>query len=110
LVFGAFFNTGQVCTGTKRIYIHEEIYAATVQAMAMAAKKLKVGNGADDGVIIGPLQNKMQYEKVKHLYAEAVNKKFKYYNGDDISLNGTKGFFLQPKIIDNPPYDSLIIT
>lgn len=78
--------------------------------MAVAAKKLKVGNGADDGVVIGPLQNNMQYEKVKLLYAEAEKNQFKYYNGDDISLNKTKGFFLQPKIIDNPPDNSLIIT
>lgn len=110
LVFGAFFNTGQVCTGTKRIYIHEDIYAETLQAMAVAAKKLKVGNGGDAGVIIGPLQNKMQYEKVKNLYAEAEKNKFKVHDGDDISSYSSKGFFLQPKIIDNPPDDSLIIT
>jgi acyl-CoA reductase-like NAD-dependent aldehyde dehydrogenase len=110
LVFGAFFNAGQVCTGTKRIYIHEDIYAETLEAMSVAAKKLRVGNGADDGVTIGPLQNKMQYEKVKNLYAEAKSKNFKYHDGDDVDLNETRGFFLQPKIIDNPPDDALIIT
>lgn len=110
LVFGAFFNTGQVCTGTKRIYIHEDIYAETLQAMAIAAKRLKVGNGADAGIIIGPLQNKMQYEKVKTLYAEAEKNKFQYHDGAEVSSTASKGFFLQPKIIDNPPNDSLIMT
>jgi len=110
LVFGSFFNTGQVCTGTKRIYIHEDIYDETLKAMAVAAKKLKVGNGSEEGVIIGPLQNKMQYEKVKHLYEEAEKKHFKAHNGFDIDLKANKGFFLQPKIIDNPPNDAEIVT
>lgn len=78
--------------------------------MAVAAKNLKVGNGGDKGVIIGPLQNKMQYEKVKNLYAEAEKNKFRVHDGDDITSRSSKGFFLQPKIIDNPPDDSLIMT
>jgi len=52
----------------------------------------------------------MQYEKVKGLYADAEKNKYKSVDGYDVDLNGTKGFFLTPKIIDNPPDDSLIVT
>jgi len=104
LVLGAFFNTGQICTATKRVYIHKDIYPQMLKAMNKAAADLKVGNPITKGVMIGPLQNKMQYDKVKELYAEShITPEL----APDVKELG--GFFLQPTIVDAPPETSRIM-
>ncbi|KAI9735360.1 MAG: hypothetical protein M1818_006555 [Claussenomyces sp. TS43310] len=99
LVLGAFFNTGQICTATKRVYIHKDIYKQALQAIQKATKDLQVGAPTTKGVMIGPLQNKMQFEKVKGYYQEGGLE-----DGDT-----GKGFFLKPTIVDSPPEDSRIM-
>lgn len=64
LFWFAFLNTGQVCIAIKRLYIHEAIYDALTAALVEYAKHIPIGNGMDEGVLLGPLQNRMQYEKV----------------------------------------------
>ncbi|KAL1304346.1 hypothetical protein AAFC00_000744 [Neodothiora populina] len=108
LVMGAFQNSGQVCVATKRIYIHEKIYKPMLEAMAKAAANLKVGSPDEEGVMLGPIQNSMQYERVKTFFADSKEKGYKFATGDPDVATG-KGYFIQPTIIDNPPNDSKII-
>ena len=61
---GAFQNSGQVCVATKRIYIHQDIYDEMLQEMVNFVKTIKVGP-PESGALLGPIQNQMQYEKVK---------------------------------------------
>ncbi len=65
IFMGAFFNSGQVCIALKRLYVHEKVYDALVAELAQLARDAKVGNGLDEGTFFGPVQNKMQFEKVK---------------------------------------------
>jgi len=106
IALGAFFNTGQVCTGTKRLYVHKDIYPQMLKALSKATKELKVGGPEEEGVMIGPLQNKMQFDKIKAVYEEVEKGKFAVEKGQEV---GPKGFFLQPTIIDNPPNDASIM-
>lgn len=96
----------KVCTGTKRIYVHKDIYPQLLKALSTATKRLKVGGPEEEGVLIGPLQNKMQFEKIKAVYEEVEKGKYAVEKGQQV---GSNGFFLQPTIIDNPPNDSLIM-
>ena len=72
LFFGAFINAGQTCGAIKRIYVAEDDYDATCDALAKIAQGIKVGNGMLADSDMGPLQNKPQYDKVKKLTADAV--------------------------------------
>lgn len=64
-IFGAaFLNSGQVCINLKRLYVHESIYDEMCDELAKLAKSAVVGDGAEEGSEFGPVQNKMQYEKV----------------------------------------------
>jgi acyl-CoA reductase-like NAD-dependent aldehyde dehydrogenase len=109
VVLGAFQNSGQVCVATKRIYIHESIYKEFVQEMVNFTKTLKVGSPDDDDVALGPVQNQMQYEKVKSYFQDSKEKGYNFAVGEpEIQSNG-KGFFIKPTIIDNPPNGSRII-
>ncbi|KAG9960568.1 betaine aldehyde dehydrogenase 1, partial [Aureobasidium melanogenum] len=108
LVMGAFQNSGQVCVATKRIYIHEKIYRPMVDAMAKVAASLKVGTPDEKGVMLGPTQNQMQYEKVKTFFQDSKDKGYNFITGSG-DVEEKKGFWIQPAIIDNPPNDSKII-
>ena len=109
VALGAFFNTGQVCVDSKRIYIHESIYKPFLEALIGVAKSLKVGNSNEEGVMLGPIQNEMQYEKVKTFFKDTKDKGYKFALGAD-EIASTSGFFVNPTIIDNPPDDSMIVT
>ena len=108
VVMGAFQNSGQVCVATKRIYIHESIYKEFVEEMVNFTKSVKVGNPDDGDNLLGPVQNKMQYDRVKGFFEDSKAKGYKFAVGEP-DVSASKGYFIQPTIIDNPPNDSRII-
>jgi len=107
LVMGAFQNSGQVCVATKRIYIHEDIYEEMLKEMVEFTKSLKTG-APESGAMLGPIQNEMQYEKVKGFFEDTKSKGYKFAVGEP-EVGKSNGFYIQPTIIDNPPNDSRII-
>lgn len=74
----AFLNSGQICMLPKRIYIHEKIYDQFKAAMVDFTKNnIKTGSGFEDGVVVGPVQNSMQYAQTcRHLSGIPAHKDF----------------------------------
>ena len=105
--FGAFFNTSQVCIATKRLYVHEDVYDALRDQLLAIAKASKVGPGAEQGTVFGPIQNKRQYERVMELLKEAKESGLTLLQGADVPKNG--GYFVPLTIVDNPPEDSRVV-
>ena len=68
---GAFQNSGQVCLAIKRLYVHESVYDEICNELVAIAKNTVVDDGSKQGTKLGPLQNKMQYEKVKAFLDDA---------------------------------------
>lgn len=71
LFWGAFINMGQTCACAKRLYVHESLFDQTVNALKEIAQAVPMGNGMNDGTVMGPIQNKMQYDKVVNLVESA---------------------------------------
>jgi len=71
LFWGAFINMGQTCACAKRLYVHESIFDQTVQALKELAQAMPMGNGLAEGMVMGPIQNKMQFDKVVDLVDSA---------------------------------------
>lgn len=71
LFWGAFLNMGQTCACAKRLYVHEDDYDAVVGALNAVADQCPMGNGLEEGNVLGPIQNKMQYDKVVSLVENA---------------------------------------
>lgn len=96
----------------KRLYVHESIYDRFIAALVAQTKTLKVGPGTDPDAFIGPVQNSMQYEKVKDMYAQIGPRGWKPALGGEMPDPDPKGkgYFFQPTLIDNPPEDSRIVT
>lgn len=93
---GAFQNNGQVCIAMKRLYVHESIYDEMCNELATLAEQAVVGDGLQQGTQLGPLQNKMQYEKVKEILADA-KKHGKIIAGGE--AKGGPGYFIKPTIV-----------
>lgn len=72
LFWGAFLNNGQTCAAMKRLYVHEKVHDAVCEALVEFARRIPVGNGMDEGSILGPIQNQMQFNKVARLVAESA--------------------------------------
>ena len=92
----AFPNNGQVCIAMKRVYAHEDIYDALCEELAEIARAKKVGDGAEAGTELGPLQNKAQYEKVKAIIADAAEKGTIIAGGN---APDRPGYFIEPTIV-----------
>ncbi|MCH7630256.1 MAG: aldehyde dehydrogenase family protein, partial [Proteobacteria bacterium] len=96
-IFGnAFLNNGQVCLAIKRAYVHADIYDAMAAELARLAEAAIVGDGLEQGTQIGPIQNAMQFEKVKGFLEDAAR--------DGTIIAGGKameraGYFIAPTIV-----------
>ena len=72
LFWGAFINNGQTCAAMKRLYVHRSIYEKVCNALTDYANTIKVGDGFSEGVELGPVQNKMQFDIVNNLVKQSV--------------------------------------
>ncbi len=108
LFWASFYNAGQVCIAAKRIYIHEDIYDELSAAIAAYAKGVKVGDGAEQGTAVGPVQNKPQYNRVLELIQDAKDKGYKFLAGGDADPS-VPGYFIPVTVLDNPPEDARIV-
>ncbi|MDF2507797.1 MAG: aldehyde dehydrogenase [Microbacterium sp.] len=72
LFWGAFINTGQTCAALKRLYVHDSVYDEVVEALAGIARETPMGNGLDEQNVLGPLQNRAQFEIVRDLVEDAA--------------------------------------
>ncbi|MGU9869112.1 NAD-dependent succinate-semialdehyde dehydrogenase [Kluyvera ascorbata] len=92
-----FRNAGQVCVSVNRFYIHDSVYERFVSQLAAAVKAQKVGNGLDDGVIVGPLIEAAAVKKVREHVEDAVAKGAKVLAGGQPHALG--GNFWQPTVL-----------
>lgn len=72
LFWGSFINTGQTCACMKRMYVHDSVHDAVCDALVEFAKAVPMGNGLDDGVLLGPLTTADQHAKVSRLVDEGA--------------------------------------
>jgi acyl-CoA reductase-like NAD-dependent aldehyde dehydrogenase len=71
LFWGAFINTGQTCAALKRLYVHDSIYEDVISALKDIAEQTPMGNGLSEDNVLGPLQNKQQFDIVNRLVEDA---------------------------------------
>ena len=99
----------QICIAIKRIYIHSSIYKEFLAELVEATKTLLVGDGFKENVFLGPIQNAMQYERVKGFLDDVKKQNQTVAIGGAADAASGKGYFIQPTIVDNPPDSSRIV-
>ncbi|MCH8072502.1 MAG: aldehyde dehydrogenase family protein [Proteobacteria bacterium] len=71
LFFGSMINSGQTCGALKRLYVHEDDLDAVAGALVEFSKNIPMGDGMDESSMLGPLQNKRQFDRVVELVEDA---------------------------------------
>ncbi len=97
-------NLGEACTAANRIYVHADIAEAFTKRLAERMSALKVGDGSDPSVDVGPLVNADTRDKVAAFVADAVAKGAKVECGGDIPQG--KGYFYPPTVLSNVSEDA----
>ncbi len=108
IFFASFVNSGQVCMAIKRIYVHDSLYDELCTALVAEAKAARLGDGLDPETQLGPLQNKMQYDKVVAIIEDTKRSGAKFLTGGDIP--DTPGYFIPPTLVTDVEQSSRIVT
>ena len=110
VINGAFFSTGQKCTATSRAIIEKEIFNDFVALLVNKTQKLKVGNGLEQGVDIGPCVDENQMKTVLDYIAIGQKEGAKIICGGQRLMDEgrDKGYFIQPTIFSEVSSDMRI--
>src|SRR5688572_9736346 len=100
-------NMGEACTAANRFYVHEKVHDEFAKKLTAKMGALKMGNGLDDGVSLGPLVNAEGRDKVVELVGDAVGKGAKVLTGG--KAPGGKGFFYPATVLANVPANAKML-
>jgi succinate-semialdehyde dehydrogenase / glutarate-semialdehyde dehydrogenase len=98
-VISKFRNNGQVCIAPSRFYVHEKVSKDFTEAAVELTKKLKLGNGLEEGVQVGPMFEPKALDKTTSLIEDARGKGAKILTGGGRSSRFDKGYFFEPTVI-----------
>jgi len=107
IAWSGFFNNGQVCTSTERVYVHQSVYDEFIQALVKRVKTLTLGDGLDGNYNLGPMISAQGFDKLDQHVSDALN------NGAKLELGGSKatefarGYYYQPTILSNVNHQML---
>jgi len=104
LAAAKFRNAGQVCVSPTRFLVQERSFDEFLEVFTAHAKTLKVGNGMEEGVTMGPLANDRRVPAIEALVQDAIGRGAKLHTGG--SRIGNKGYFHEPTVLSDLPLDS----
>ena len=100
LFWGAFINTGQTCAALKRLYVHEDVYDAVCDALTDVAGAMPMGVGMDEANVLGPLQNRMQWNVVDRLVEAAKSSGARVLLGGNPDASAVGNFYPTTLVAD----------
>jgi betaine-aldehyde dehydrogenase len=108
IMFGIFWNQGQVCSATSRVLVEENLYPALLERLVAEASKIRIGNGMEEGTLLGPLVSKGQYDKVLAAIARGAAEGATVAGGGRRPAGLNTGYFLEPTILTDMSEDSFV--
>jgi len=108
IMFGIFWNQGQVCSATSRVLVEESLYSELLKRLIAEAKKITIGEGNQQGTLLGPLVNKDQYQKVLAAIDKGINEGAIVATGGKRPEGFEQGYYLEPTILTDMAEDSWI--
>ncbi|WP_426151215.1 aldehyde dehydrogenase family protein [Pseudomonas sp. DC3000-4b1] len=106
IMFGIFWNQGQVCSATSRVLVQEGLYPRLLARLVEETRKIRIGNGLDEGVLLGPLVSKRQHEQVLGAIEAAKAAGATVACGGQRPAGFDKGYYLEPTVLTDVPLDS----
>lgn len=108
ILFGIFWNQGQVCSATSRLIVDERIAADLLARLVDETRRIRIGNGLDAGVLLGPLVSAGQLRKVRTYIETARGEGCNLLTGGERPPDLASGYFLEPTIFTDVPAASRI--
>ena len=105
IMFGIFWNQGQVCSATSRVLVQENIYEKLLARLAEESQKIKIGNGFEEDVKLGPLVNKKQWETVTQAIQQGIQDNIRLVSGGKRPQGFNKGYYIEPTVFADVPVD-----
>jgi succinate-semialdehyde dehydrogenase/glutarate-semialdehyde dehydrogenase len=100
-------NAGQVCTSPTRFFVHEKLYSAFTEAFVATARTIRIGNGLDLGVQMGPVANHRRIDTLEALVADAESKGARLLAGG--RRLGKRGYFYPVTVLADVPEDARVM-
>jgi succinate-semialdehyde dehydrogenase/glutarate-semialdehyde dehydrogenase len=107
-VAGKYRNAGQVCVSPTRFIVQEGIFDRFRDGFVERARAIKVGDGLEDGVQMGPMANARRPDAMERLISDARDKGAKLGTGG--ARIGNRGYFYQPSVLSEIPLDAEVMT
>nr|WP_318246796.1 aldehyde dehydrogenase family protein [Bacillus norwichensis] len=108
VVDGAMKQTGQRCTATSRAYVEASIYDEFVEKVIEYADKITIGDGLQDGITMGPVASKKQFDTVTGYVQKGKDEGAELlYGGSTLDING--GYYIEPTIFGNATHEMSIV-
>lgn len=107
LFMSAFLNAGQTCACLKRLYVHDKIYDQVVQKLTEIINAQVIGEGMASTTTFGPVQNKMQFDKVQRLIEDAIEQGATVIQS--IQTKPEKGYFIPPTLVLDASEDTAVV-
>jgi succinate-semialdehyde dehydrogenase/glutarate-semialdehyde dehydrogenase len=101
-------NAGQVCISPTRFYVQQDVYKKFLDRFIDYAKAIKVGDGLEKGITMGPMANTRRIDAMESFVADAKQRGGKVQTGG--SRRGNQGYFYEPTVITDVPDDSKVMT
>jgi acyl-CoA reductase-like NAD-dependent aldehyde dehydrogenase len=108
LFASAFTNAGQLCAAVKRLYVHRRIYPQLVENLKRLARETRVGIGTAAATQMGPVNNRMQFDRIRGLVDEARAAGANVFD-DGEALPDLPGYFLRPAIVTGLAADARLV-
>jgi len=108
ILFGIFWNKGEVCSATSRVLVQRELYPRLLERLAEEAEKITIGPGDADGVKLGPIVSRSQYDKVMGFLERARQSGARLVTGGGRPAGLDTGYYLTPTVYADVPLDAEI--
>ncbi|WP_233857546.1 aldehyde dehydrogenase family protein [Paraburkholderia sp. HD33-4] len=108
IMFGIFWNQGEVCSATSRVLVQRGIYERLLARLKEETQKITIGSGLSEGVLLGPLVSRGQYDKVLEAVARGKDEGARLVIGGGRPAHLDKGYFMEPVVFADVPEDSWV--
>ncbi|QDP00070.1 aldehyde dehydrogenase family protein [Thalassotalea sp. PS06] len=108
IMFGIFWNQGQVCSATSRVLVEESLYPQLMERLVEEAKKITIGEGNQEGILLGPLVNEAQYQKVLAAIDKGQQEGATLVCGGGRPEHLQTGYYIEPTVFADVSEDSWI--
>jgi len=108
ILFGIFWNQGQVCSATSRLLVQETIAPRLIERLVEETLKITIGSGMEPGVLLGPVVSQGQHEKVLGFIDQGLASGARLLTGGRRPTHLERGYFIEPAIFDEPALNSIL--